>query len=137
MNECLGKPELEENIRKLEAVNARLAEHQLDSQPTNTSTASPSVVLADAPAIPELLGRYQLVEALGRGGNARVWKAYDPDLRRYVAVKFPRGTVAGRPGCLRVVSERSPQVSVCWYIRALCTCMTSATRTVPRLSLPK
>ena len=87
-------PELEENIRRLEAVNARLAEHQLDSQPTHTVAESPNVAVSDKPEIPELLGRYQLVEALGRGGNARVWKAYDPDLRRFVAVKFPRGTAA-------------------------------------------
>lgn len=33
------------------------------------------------------LGRYQVVEQIGRGGMASVFRAYDPDLNRHVAVK--------------------------------------------------
>ena len=40
--------------------------------------------------VPKRLGRYELVEPLGAGGFGQVWKAYDPELRRHVAVKVPR-----------------------------------------------
>ena len=33
------------------------------------------------------LGRYQVVEQIGRGGMATVFRAYDPELNRHVAVK--------------------------------------------------
>lgn len=37
------------------------------------------------------LGRFKLVELIGAGGMGEVWKAWAPDLRRHVAVKFVRG----------------------------------------------
>jgi serine/threonine protein kinase len=37
---------------------------------------------------PRSLGKYELKERLGRGGMAEVWKAYDTQLQRYVAIKF-------------------------------------------------
>ncbi len=33
------------------------------------------------------IAKYELRHRLGRGGNAEVWKAFDPDLRRFVAIK--------------------------------------------------
>src|SRR5437868_5054748 len=34
------------------------------------------------------IGKYELHELLGRGGMAEVWKAFDPNLQRYVAIKI-------------------------------------------------
>ena len=42
----------------------------------------------DANSDRQHLGKYELRERLGRGGMAEVWKAYDPQLQRYVAIKI-------------------------------------------------
>src|SRR2546426_12211504 len=34
------------------------------------------------------IGKYELLELLGRGGMAEVWKGFDPHLQRYVAIKI-------------------------------------------------
>ena len=36
------------------------------------------------------LGRYRLDELVGTGGFGQVWKAFDPELKRVVAIKVPR-----------------------------------------------
>ena len=38
--------------------------------------------------IGKTIGRYQIVELLGRGGMAEVYKAYQKSLDRYVAIKL-------------------------------------------------
>lgn len=46
---------------------------------------------------PRRLGKYELRELLGRGGMAEVWKAYDPQLDRYVAIKILHSDLQADP----------------------------------------
>ena len=43
------------------------------------------------------LGRYQVLEEIGRGGMATVFRSHDPDLNRDVAVKVLPSFVADNP----------------------------------------
>ncbi len=56
-----------------------------------------------------VLGQYQVLEALGAGGMARVYKALHPRLKRTVALKVILPDAASRPG-FRERFEREAQV---------------------------
>jgi serine/threonine protein kinase len=46
---------------------------------------------------PQRLGKYELQELLGRGGMAEVWKAFDAQLKRYVAIKLLHANLQADP----------------------------------------
>jgi eukaryotic-like serine/threonine-protein kinase len=46
---------------------------------------------------PKHLGKYELQERLGQGGMAEVWKGLDPQLKRYVAIKFLHANLRSDP----------------------------------------
>ncbi len=46
--------------------------------------------MSTGPQQPRRLGKYELQTRLGQGGMAEVWKAFDPQLQRHVAVKLMR-----------------------------------------------
>ena len=46
---------------------------------------------------PRRLGKYELRQPLARGGQGEVWKAFDPHLRRYVAIKQLHANVQSDP----------------------------------------
>src|SRR5436305_2393889 len=55
------------------------------------------------------LGKYELHELLGRGGMAEVWKAFDPQLKRFVAIKLLRTDLQADPSFVARF-EREAQV---------------------------
>ncbi len=56
--------------------------------------------------IGQKVGKYQVVEVLGRGGMAEVYKAYQESLDRYVAIKVMHSFLADEEG-VRSGGERS------------------------------
>ncbi|MEM7345930.1 MAG: serine/threonine-protein kinase [Chloroflexota bacterium] len=48
--------------------------------------------------IGQTIGQYQVVEKIGKGGMAHVYKAYQPSLERLVAIKVLSPTLAEEPG---------------------------------------
>jgi eukaryotic-like serine/threonine-protein kinase len=58
---------------------------------------------------PQRLGKYELRERLGRGGMAEVWKAFDTQLQRYVALKILHADLQNDPNFISRF-EREAQV---------------------------
>ena len=55
---------------------------------------------------PETIGRYEILETLGRGGQAAVYRAYDPVMQREVAIKVLPATLAAEDAQARERFER-------------------------------
>lgn len=80
--ELLG--EMKRRIRALEATHW-LTDSDLPSQRQDQSPQAES-----SASVPETLGRYRLDRLAGMGGSGQVWKGFDPELQRVVAIKVPR-----------------------------------------------
>src|SRR4051812_34771266 len=67
--------------------------------PFEWTQPGPSPRPADRPAgpgIPNRLGRFEVRDLLGEGAFGRVYRGFDPELRREVAIKVPH------PHCLMI-----------------------------------
>src|SRR5690242_2623928 len=91
-------PELRQRLERALDCLRRLRQYQpsresrtLAGSPSDSATVvlSGSITLHDGMASGEV-GRFRIVHTLGHGGGGIVFLAYDPLLRRKVAVKIPR-----------------------------------------------
>jgi WD40 repeat protein len=66
---------------------------------------------SDGGSLPRQLGRYELRELIGRGGFARVYRAWDPTLRREVAVKVGHAELLSDPGAVERMQREAQSVA--------------------------
>ena len=90
---CKNAPELADTLARHIAALKRVA--WLDKKLEDDGD-DPPVGPSDEPRSPKVLaGRYRLDELIATGGFAEVWRAFDLELQRIIAVKIPKRTVVG------------------------------------------
>ncbi|HEX4204746.1 MAG TPA: serine/threonine-protein kinase [Ktedonobacteraceae bacterium] len=61
--------------------------------------------------IPQRIGKYELQEILGRGGMAEVWKAFDTQLHRYIAIKLLHANLQADPDFISRFTHEAQMVA--------------------------
>ncbi len=87
-------------------VAMELMQEELRIRSTNQTASSENGGRSPSPKTPTSMGRFELREQVGRGGFATVYRGYDPELRREVAIKVPHAELVDSPEAnARVVRE--------------------------------
>lgn len=69
-------------------------------------------VFIEEPRMAQKIGRYVVLEEIGRGGMGSVYRAYDPELQREVALKQLRAKALGVEGRARLEQEARAMASL-------------------------
>lgn len=94
---CRDCPDLVNELRR--RVTALKATEWLNDSSGDESESD------EAPTLPPTLGRYRLDSLIGQGGYGQVWKGFDPELGRSVAIKVPRSKIFSDEQARRFLEE--------------------------------
>ncbi|MCI0377222.1 MAG: serine/threonine protein kinase [Gemmataceae bacterium] len=103
---CRDHPELADELRHLLAMGQVVDFVARNSASTVSPNAAAKQTVFARETLPRSFGSYELVEELGRGGMGVVYKAWDKELKRFVALKMVlRGQLASDADLSRFRSE--------------------------------